>query len=91
MAKRTPRLVISDRVAAMFRIGHYHLLLVRLEASQGILDNLAAVGVKKMVYPWDEDTAEQREYFSFFAQPGACPLTCILLEEEEEDNWTEDC
>ena len=83
MAKSEPRLVISDRVAGMFKIGHYHLLLVRLEASHDIIANLVAAGVKKMLCPWDEDTEDQREYFSYFAQPGACPLTCQLLDEEE--------
>lgn len=88
MASRTPPMVISDQVAAAFKLGHYSLLLTRfaLEESGSEVANLVAVGVEKMLHLWEEDTPEQREYFEMFAAPGGFPLTCPLLEEKEEED-----
>ena len=76
-------LSISDSVAAMFKTGHYTLLLVRLELSQEQVDRLVAVGAKKLLRSWEEDSEEQKEYFEFFAPAGTCPLTGTLRDDED--------
>lgn len=43
-------LTISDRVATMFKIGHYNLLLVRFELSKEEVERLVAVGTMKLLY-----------------------------------------
>ncbi|CAK7227195.1 hypothetical protein SCUCBS95973_006461 [Sporothrix curviconia] len=79
---------ISAGVIDHFKIGHYRMLIVRFGCRDlrlpDVIPSLVAVGASNLVCPWDEDTDEQKEYFSYFAPEGTCPLTCELLEDEEE-------
>lgn len=77
---------ISDSVAAAYRTGHYNMLLIRLNINPDDLNSLIAVGAQKLVCPWDDDTDEQKEYFTHFMAAGSCPLTGELYEEEDDDD-----
>ncbi|CAK7204874.1 hypothetical protein SEUCBS139899_007636 [Sporothrix eucalyptigena] len=74
---------MSESTAKLFPIGHYYLVLVRLAMTEHQVSLLVKAGVKKMLRPWNEDTDDQKEFFEFFAEPGTCPLTGELFDEDE--------
>jgi hypothetical protein len=53
---------ISDTCAAMFRIGYYHMVVIRLSMHDSEFQLLIAVGIGKLLIPWEDNTTEQREY-----------------------------
>lgn len=58
------------------------LIHIHTELEAVDVDRLVAVGARKLICPWEEDTGEKKEYFQFFALPGICPLTGTLLDDE---------
>ncbi|KAJ5577132.1 hypothetical protein N7535_004058 [Penicillium sp. DV-2018c] len=69
---------ISDACAALFQIGCYHAVPVRLGLEPDDFDILVDVGFAKLVIPWEENTPEPQEYYSLFAPEGTDPLTVPL-------------
>ncbi|KAF5863450.1 hypothetical protein ETB97_010081 [Aspergillus alliaceus] len=82
------RQTISDTCAALFKIGYYHALLIRLNLHPDKFQKLVDVGFERLLIPWEKNTPEQREYYSEFAAEGTDPVTVPLdedLYEELED------
>ena len=57
-------LSVTVEVAKMFPVGCYTMLLVTTELQEvGHLKDFEDVGGREFLIPWDENTAEQKEYF----------------------------
>ncbi|KAB8229543.1 uncharacterized protein BDW43DRAFT_322169 [Aspergillus alliaceus] len=85
------RQTISDTCAALFKIGYYHALLIRVNLRPANFQKLVDVGFERLLIPWEKNTPEQREYYSEFAAEGTDPVTVPLdddLYEELEDAAT---
>jgi hypothetical protein len=75
------RQTISDTCAALFKIGYYHALFIRLNLRPDDFQKLVDVGFGRLLIPWEENTPEQREYYSEFAAEETDPLTVPLDED----------
>ncbi|KAJ6180831.1 hypothetical protein N7519_011292 [Penicillium mononematosum] len=72
--------LISDDCAEKFKFGYYHLLELRQELGAEHIANFIRVGGRKLMLPWNQNSEDQKEYFSCFAEPGADPFTVELEE-----------
>ncbi|PKY05132.1 hypothetical protein P168DRAFT_281466 [Aspergillus campestris IBT 28561] len=77
--------MISDICAAQFKIGCYHALLIRLNLKPDPFQKLLDVGLERLVIPWEDNTLEQKEYYSLLATEGTDPLTTPLDNELYEE------
>ncbi|KUL85565.1 hypothetical protein ZTR_08022 [Talaromyces verruculosus] len=76
---------ISDACAERFRVGYYHMLYVRQSiGDDSDINRLIAVGLRKLLIPWAENTKDQRGFYRCYAGEGTDPLT-VSLENEYDD------
>ncbi|PGG96415.1 hypothetical protein AJ79_09610 [Helicocarpus griseus UAMH5409] len=74
-------LTISDDCATLFAVGYYHMIFLRFNMLGSEFEELIDVGIEKLLIPWNENTAEQQEYYLCFAPEGSDPLTVELDED----------
>jgi hypothetical protein len=76
---------VDHKSAAVLKICHYNLLLIRLELKKRHVELLQAVGCGRFLKKYDENTPDQKElYEAMGAKADTDPLT-VELEFEDED------
>ena len=76
---------VDHKSAAVLKICHYNLLLIRLELEERNVELLQAVGCARFLKKYDENTPDQKElYEAMGAKADTDPLT-VELEYEDED------
>ncbi|KAH0556708.1 hypothetical protein GP486_005500 [Trichoglossum hirsutum] len=81
---RAKGILIGDDIPAALKISHYNLLLIRLSLMAADVQLLREVGCSKFLKNYDDNTADQREYYELMgAEADTDPLT-VELEDEEE-------
>lgn len=69
----------SDVCAMRFRIGYYHMIFLQISmVDDSTFQRLVALGLRKLLIPWEENTPEQREYYGLLTKEGTDPLTISL-------------
>ena len=76
---------ISDACARLLPVSYYQVITIRMYMEPEIFQKLVDVGHRKLLLPWEENSAEQREYYLCFAAESTDPFT-VELEDEEDDN-----
>lgn len=77
---------VDHNSAAVLKICHYNLLLIRLELGEREVELLQAVGCSRFLKKYDENTPDQKELYEFMgAKADTDPLTVELECEDEED------
>ena len=75
---------VDHNSAAVLKICHYNLLLIRLELEEEDVELLQAVGCSRFLKKYDEDTPDQKElYEAMGAKADTDPLTVELDFEDE--------
>ncbi|PCG89708.1 Hypothetical protein PENO1_103140 [Penicillium occitanis (nom. inval.)] len=60
-------------------IGYYHMIFLRISmVDDSTFQRLVALGLRKLLIPWEENTPEQREYYGLLTKEGTDPLTISL-------------
>ena len=66
---------ISNECAKDFQFGFYHILELRQELSSSDIENFIQIEGRKLILPWEQNSVDQQEYFTCFAEAGTDPLT----------------
>ncbi|KAK9236427.1 hypothetical protein V1525DRAFT_420434 [Lipomyces kononenkoae] len=82
-------MLISDSCAKLFPISYYQVLFLRISMRANRFHQLVDVGLRKLLIPWEENSPEQQEYYSYFAGKGSDPFTVDLSGVEEDDGYIE--
>lgn len=53
---------ISDTCANMLQVGYYHMLSLYYDIDEDVLTRLKAIGVWKLLQPWNENSLDQRQH-----------------------------
>jgi hypothetical protein len=77
---------VDEDVAAVIKISHYNLLLVRLELEEPDVERLRDVGGNMFLKKYEDNNEDEREYYEAMGSTANTdPLTVELMEDEEED------
>jgi len=79
---RKQGLEVDPGAAAVLKISHYNLLLIRLELLDEQIETIRLVGCNRFLRKYEDDSPEQREYYEAM---GAKPNTDPLVVELEDD------
>ncbi|KAJ5943723.1 hypothetical protein N7516_003891 [Penicillium verrucosum] len=76
---------ISDACAKLLPVSYYQVVMIGMWMDPEDFQKLVHVGLRKLLLPWEENSAEQREYYLWSAE-STDPFTVELEDEEDYDD-----